>query len=154
MATTFFNVVKANKHIEGLELQVADLTTQLAALPAELEAEFESNAAELTQTKSDLSTAKQTIGSLETAAKLHAAQVARLTADLSERDARLAEVPTQIETLAAAKAVQQVASQGVPPIAIKPAGDPQTTAPAKSKGRTAQERLKEEIASRNPMGLL
>jgi septal ring factor EnvC (AmiA/AmiB activator) len=142
MALKIWNIGKANARIDELEKQLAEKETEvlaLAANPVELETE-------LTQTKSDLATAKQTIGTLEAAAQASAAQVAKFTSDLASANAQLALVPAQVEASAAAKSVQIVASQGIPPIAIKVEANPAATAKPVPKGLSAQDRLKLERA--------
>jgi len=140
MALKIWNIGKANARIDELEKQLAEKETDLVALasnPTELEND-------LTQFKADLSTAKQTIGTLETAAKAHADQVSKLAVALASAEAKLALVPAQIETAAAAKAVQQTAAQGIPPLKITVVADPQTTTRPLPKGMSAQDRLKAE----------
>jgi len=156
MALKIWNIVKANTRIEELETQLAAKETELSALagnPSELEAAAQTQLAELSQARADLTTAKQTIGTLETAAKAHAAQVAKLTSDLAAAEAKLATVPAQVETAAAAKSVQIAASQGIPPLEIKPVASPGAATKSQAKGKTAIERLREEQQARNPLNL-
>ncbi len=143
MAFKIFNIGKANARIDELEAQVATLTTQLAevsANPVALESE-------LTQTKSDLALARQNIGTQNSAAISYIAEIEKLTTDLAARDAQLAAVPAQVEVAAAAKSVQIVASQGIPPIAIKVEANPASTAKPVPTGMSAKDRLKLEHAN-------
>ena len=90
--------------------------------------------AELIQAKADLATAKQTIGSLQTASTAKDTKIAEL-------EATIANPKGKIELVAAAKAIEIAGAQGVPALAVKPVENPAAPASASAglKGRARLE---------------
>ncbi len=125
-----FSIGKANTRIDELEAEnqtlKANLAEAVASTPEALtqaSAEVSRLTAENAQSKSDLATAKQTIGTLTAAKEAADKQVAELTA-------KVAEIPK----LAAAKAADIQASIGAP---AAPEVPKTATAPAPATGMAA-----------------
>jgi chromosome segregation ATPase len=97
-----------------------DLANAKATI-VDLTARLESDRQAVIQARADLGTATQTIGSLQTKiAELEAAAITSAAAFT----AQTAALAAKTETAVAIRAASITAAQGVPPLAIKPEGDP------------------------------
>lgn len=123
---------------------IKTLNAQLASLPG-LNTQVASLTAEITQLKADVTTAQAaTVAATEKGKTDLAAAKAAHATELAAKEA-------EVETKAAAKAAAIVAgTQGAAPIVTKPADNPAGKQEQKPevKGRSAQERLKEEFDNR------
>ncbi|HWN95015.1 MAG TPA: hypothetical protein VNT99_08280 [Methylomirabilota bacterium] len=127
MATfKFFNIGKANEEISRLETENARITAD-ALTSTQNSAAVEERA---TQLSHDLATATQSIGSLSAQVTTLNQSVTDITADRDALAAKLANPSAQIVALAAVKAGEVAAAQGIPPIAIAVVPDPTAVAKA------------------------
>jgi chromosome segregation ATPase len=114
MAFKIFHIGKANTEIERLEAELKTANEKIAALsenPTAVEKDAEGLRTELTKVTGEKSALEIQVMALQSSHKI-------LTAERDAAKAELAKAPAEIEKKAAALAIKQVSSQGIPPLPI------------------------------------
>jgi len=134
------NVIELNR-VNGEQLtRIAALEKELGEVKADRDANISAlNAAtakvaeltgQLSQTQADLATARQTIGTLETANKTTTDKLAVVQADLEKATKTLSDPKGEVQRMASARVTEIQAACGIPPVSVEPKANPKTNLPA------------------------